>query len=43
MSRFIVKNKIQPAVNRVYRFEQIDEAMAQLKSGDVVGKIVLEL
>ena len=43
MSRFLTKNRIHPTVNRVYRFEQIDEALAQLKSGDVVGKIVLEL
>src|SRR5260221_7145325 len=43
MSRFMEKNKIHPAVNRVYRLEQLDEALAQLKSGDFVGKIVLEL
>jgi NADPH:quinone reductase-like Zn-dependent oxidoreductase len=43
MSQFINMKKIHPAVNRVYRFEQIDEALAQLKSGDFVGKIVLEL
>jgi NADPH:quinone reductase-like Zn-dependent oxidoreductase len=43
LSRFLTQHKIHPAVNRVYRFEQIDEALAQLKSGDFVGKIVLEL
>jgi NADPH:quinone reductase-like Zn-dependent oxidoreductase len=43
MSRFIRKHGIRPAVNRVYRFDQIEEAMAQLKSGDFVGKIVLQL
>ena len=43
MSRFLAKHGIHPAVNHVYRFEQIDEAIAQLKSGDFVGKVVLEL
>ena len=43
MSQFVKKRRIHPAVNRVYRFEQIDEAIEQLKSGDFVGKIVLEL
>jgi NADPH:quinone reductase-like Zn-dependent oxidoreductase len=43
MNRFIQKHKIHPAVDRVYRFDQIEAAIAQLKSGDFVGKIVLEL
>jgi len=43
MSRFLTKHGIHPAVSRVYPFAQIDEAIAQLKSGDFVGKVVLEL
>jgi NADPH:quinone reductase-like Zn-dependent oxidoreductase len=43
MSRFITMHKIHPVVNRVYRLEQIDEALAQIKSGEFVGKVVLEL
>lgn len=43
MSRFLTRHRIHPTVNRVYRFEQIDDAIAQLKSGDFVGKVVLEL
>ncbi len=43
MSRFLAKHGIHPAVDHVYRFEQLDEALSRLKSGDFVGKIVLEL
>jgi len=43
MSRFLRKHRIHPAVNRVYPFAQIDEAIEQLKSGDFVGKVVLAL
>jgi NADPH:quinone reductase-like Zn-dependent oxidoreductase len=43
MSRFIITHRIHPAVDRVYRLEEFAAAVAQLKSGDFVGKIVLQL
>lgn len=41
MNRAIHQNRIQPAIDRVYPFEQAPDAYRRLVSGDFVGKLVI--
>jgi NADPH:quinone reductase-like Zn-dependent oxidoreductase len=41
MNAFITQKKLHPVIDRVLPLEQFDEALTALKSGRVVGKIVL--
>ena len=42
MSRFITEHKLKPAIERVFPFEQYEEALKLMESGSFVGKIVLK-
>jgi len=42
MSVFITTHKLQPVIERVFPFEQYDEALNLLESGNFMGKIVLK-
>ena len=39
---FIATHKLQPVIERVFPFEQYNEALNLMESGDFVGKIVLK-
>jgi NADPH:quinone reductase-like Zn-dependent oxidoreductase len=41
MSRFITDHKLKPAIERVFPFEQYEDALKLMESGNFVGKIVL--
>lgn len=43
MSAFIAKHQLHPVIDRVFPFEQYDEALKYLATGSFVGKIVLRL
>jgi NADPH:quinone reductase-like Zn-dependent oxidoreductase len=42
MSQFIAAHKLKPSIERVFPFEQYEEALKLMKSGSFVGKIVLK-
>jgi NADPH:quinone reductase-like Zn-dependent oxidoreductase len=43
MSRFIAAHELKPVIERVFPFEQYEDALALMESGSFVGKIVLKL
>ena len=42
MSKFIIKHRIKPVIDRVYPLEQFEEALKLMQSGNFVGKIILK-
>jgi NADPH:quinone reductase-like Zn-dependent oxidoreductase len=42
MSRFITAHKLKPVIERVFPFEQYEDALKLMESGSFVGKIVLK-
>jgi NADPH:quinone reductase-like Zn-dependent oxidoreductase len=42
MSRFITAHKLKPVLERVFPFEQYEDALKLMESGSFVGKIVLK-
>lgn len=42
MSRFIAAHQLKPAIERVFPFEQYQDALELMQSGSFVGKIVLK-
>jgi|ADGO01.1.fsa_nt_gi NADPH:quinone reductase and related Zn-dependent oxidoreductases len=43
LSRFVERARMQPAVDRVFAFDQTPEAYAYLESGRNFGKVVIEV
>jgi len=43
MQAFMTRLQIKPVVDHVYRMDELDRAIEQLRSGQFVGKIVVEL
>ncbi|HKE43470.1 MAG TPA: NAD(P)-dependent alcohol dehydrogenase [Steroidobacteraceae bacterium] len=43
MNAYITRHKLHPVIDRVFPFEQYQDALAYLKSGNFVGKVVLRL
>ena len=42
MSRFITAHKLKPVIERVFPFEQYEDALKLMESGSFVGKIILK-
>jgi NADPH:quinone reductase-like Zn-dependent oxidoreductase len=43
MEAFMVKHSVKPPIGHVYPHAQLDEAIAQMRAGQFVGKIVITL
>jgi len=43
MESFMLKHRVKPPIGRVYPHAQLDEALAQMRGGQIVGKVVITL
>jgi NADPH:quinone reductase-like Zn-dependent oxidoreductase len=43
MEAFMVKHGVKPPIGRVYPHAQLDEAIARMRAGQIVGKVVITL
>jgi NADPH:quinone reductase-like Zn-dependent oxidoreductase len=43
MQAFMTRNGVKPVIEHVYRLEELDQALEQLRSGQFMGKILVQL
>ena len=43
LQAFMTRHQVKPVIEHVYRLEELDQALDQLRSGQFVGKIVVQL
>ena len=43
LQTFMSRHRVKPVIDHVYRLEELDQAIEQLRSGQFMGKIVVEL
>jgi len=43
MQAFMTRHRVKPVVDRVYKLEELDQALKQMRSGQFMGKIVVAL
>jgi NADPH:quinone reductase-like Zn-dependent oxidoreductase len=43
LQAFMLKHQVKPVIEKVYPLAQLDEALAQMRSGQFMGKIVISL
>jgi NADPH:quinone reductase-like Zn-dependent oxidoreductase len=43
MNAYIATHKLHPVIDRVFTLDQYEDALAYMKSGNFVGKVVLRL
>jgi NADPH:quinone reductase-like Zn-dependent oxidoreductase len=43
LQAFMTRHQVKPVIEHVYRVEELDQALDQLRSGQFVGKIVVQL
>jgi len=43
MQAFMTRHQVKPVIERVYRLDELDQALEQLRSGQFVGKLVVRL
>lgn len=43
MQEFMTRHRIKPVIEHVYRLEELDQALEQMRSGQFIGKILIRL
>lgn len=43
MQAFMTQHQVKPVIDHVYRLEELDQALDQMRSGQFIGKIVVQL
>lgn len=43
MKAFMTRHQLRPVIDRVHRLEELDQALEQMRSGQFIGKLVVQL